>query len=66
MFRFFHCASVGAPKIFAYFSCFLTSEWVFKWLLKIENKQSVLATFEVQPSFAVICGQKKYNVLTAT
>ncbi|TQK62351.1 hypothetical protein FB479_105131 [Brevibacillus sp. AG162] len=37
MFRFFHCASVGAPKIFAYFSCFLASGWNFKWLLKIEN-----------------------------
>ncbi|BAH45213.1 hypothetical protein BBR47_42360 [Brevibacillus brevis NBRC 100599] len=44
MFRLFHCASVGAPKIFAFFSCFLASCWVFKWVLKIEYKQ--LATSE--------------------
>ncbi len=29
VFRFLHCVSVGVPKIFAYFSCFLCELSVF-------------------------------------
>jgi hypothetical protein len=37
VFRFLHSVSVGVPKIFASFSCFLYEHFVFNELLRLER-----------------------------
>ncbi|UIO44018.1 hypothetical protein LOY85_07635 [Brevibacillus brevis] len=77
MFRFLHSVSVGVPKIFAYFSCFLYELSVLKRVfkqLKIEEDHQLrqrrifpdVATCGVLPSGEGICGQKKRNRARAT